>query len=138
MKTWKAARLKSLPGLIQKQNEQLLLTYLLAVSVNDEASFATKAAMLKAIDDIKNYVDENCVPGGTNRNWDSYGKKIGPLTELERSILADPQTSGGLLIAVAPQAVEEVKHLLVSYNLYAETIGFMKAQNEKAVHVELG
>jgi len=54
-KTWKAARLKGLEGLIQKQNEQLLLTYLLAVSVNDEASFATKSQMLSAIDDIKKY-----------------------------------------------------------------------------------
>ncbi|GAB2805776.1 zinc-dependent metalloprotease [Ferruginibacter profundus] len=54
-KTWKAARLKGLEGLIQKQNEQLLLTYLLAVSVNDDASFATKSQMLSAIEDIKKY-----------------------------------------------------------------------------------
>lgn len=54
-KTWKAARLKGLEGLIQQQNEQLLLTYLLAVSVNDDASFATKAQMLKAIEDVKTY-----------------------------------------------------------------------------------
>jgi hypothetical protein len=42
-----------LQGLIQKQNEQLLLTYLLSVSINDEASFATKAQILKAIEDLK-------------------------------------------------------------------------------------
>ena len=54
-KTWKAAPLKGLQGLIQQQNEQLLLTYLLSVSVNDNASFATKAQILKAIDDIKSY-----------------------------------------------------------------------------------
>jgi hypothetical protein len=34
----------------------MLLTYLLAVSINDNASFATKAALLKAIDDIKTKV----------------------------------------------------------------------------------
>jgi hypothetical protein len=54
-RTWKAARLKGLEGLIQKQNEQLLLTYLLAVAVNDEASFATRSQMLSAIEDIKKY-----------------------------------------------------------------------------------
>jgi hypothetical protein len=27
---------------LQKQNEQMVLTYLLAVSINDDASFATK------------------------------------------------------------------------------------------------
>ena len=52
-KTWKAPRLKGMQGLIQKQNEQLLLTYLLAVSVNNDASFATKACMQNAINEIK-------------------------------------------------------------------------------------
>jgi hypothetical protein len=33
---------EGLEGLIQKQNEQMLLTYLLAVSINDNASFTTK------------------------------------------------------------------------------------------------
>jgi hypothetical protein len=54
-KTWKAPRLKGFQKLIQQQNEQLLLTYLLATSINDEASFATKAELLKAIDDLKTY-----------------------------------------------------------------------------------
>jgi len=56
-RTWKAARLTGLQGLILQQNEQLLLTYLLANSVNTDASFATKAAILKAIDDIKTYTE---------------------------------------------------------------------------------
>ena len=52
-KTWKAPRLKALPGLILQQNEQLLLTYLLRLSVSEELSFASHAAILKAIDDIE-------------------------------------------------------------------------------------
>lgn len=54
-RTWKAPRLKGLQGMIQKQNEQLLLTYMLALSINDEASFATRAQILKAIEDLKMY-----------------------------------------------------------------------------------
>lgn len=56
-KTFKAPRLSGLPLLIQQQNEQLVLTYILANSIADDASFATKAAMLKAIDDIKKYAE---------------------------------------------------------------------------------
>ena len=52
-KTWKAPRQKDLPGLILQQNEQLLLTYLLKVSMSDQLSFATQAAILKAIDTIE-------------------------------------------------------------------------------------
>ncbi|MGG9963130.1 zinc-dependent metalloprotease [Ferruginibacter sp. SUN106] len=70
-KTWKAARVKGLEGLIQKQNEQLLLTYLLAVSVNDDASFATKSQMLSAIDDIKKYATAQ-LKTTTDNNYKGY------------------------------------------------------------------
>lgn len=56
-KTWKAPRLKGFQMLIQQQNEQLLLTYILAASINDEASFATKSELIKAIDDLKMYAN---------------------------------------------------------------------------------
>lgn len=55
-KLWNGQKSVGLEGLIQQQNEQMLLTYLLAVSVNDSASFATKAGLLKAIDDLKTKV----------------------------------------------------------------------------------
>lgn len=54
------------------------------------------------IDGIDEYLDLGCIPGGTSRNWQSYGHKIGAITERQKNILADPQTSGGLLIAVDP------------------------------------
>ncbi len=56
-RTWKAPRLTGMVGLIQQQNEQLLLTYLLSNSISGEASFATKAAMMNAINDIKVYAE---------------------------------------------------------------------------------
>ena len=52
-RTWLAPRLNGLEGLILQQNEQLLLTYLLGVSLNDKISFATQAAVLKAIENIR-------------------------------------------------------------------------------------
>ena len=54
-RTWRAPRLKGLEGLILQQNEQLLLTYLIGVSLNADISFATNAAITKAIDDINIY-----------------------------------------------------------------------------------
>ena len=93
-------------------------------------------------DSLKYYIDNKSIPGGTDRNWDSYGHKISfaPNVNIDyaKAILADPQTSGGLLIAVAPQAADEVKELLLSYQLYAETIGVMVAQKDIAVHVQQG
>jgi selenide,water dikinase len=63
-------------------------------------------------DRLIEYVELGSVPGGTNRNWDSYGHKVhfhnGESQLLQKNILADPQTSGGLLIAVAKDAINEV------------------------------
>ncbi len=85
------------------------------------------------------YINNKCVPGGTNRNLDSYGDKIAfeaTVNEMHaKAILADPQTSGGLLIAVAPEAAELVQKLLLSHNLYAEPIGSITDKKEYVVTV---
>jgi len=54
-KIWKAPRQKGFDQLISLQNEQLLLTYLLSVSVNDNASFATRSFAQKGLNDIKTF-----------------------------------------------------------------------------------
>ena len=52
-RTWKAAPRQGFQQMIIQQNQQLLLTYLLAVSIDDNASFATKAAIMEGISSIK-------------------------------------------------------------------------------------
>jgi selenide, water dikinase len=49
---------------------------------------------------LDHYLSLKSVPGGTIRNWESYGHKVAGVDEYKRNILADPQTSGGLLVAV--------------------------------------
>jgi selenide,water dikinase len=47
--------------------------------------------------------------GAAVRNWDSYGQDVAlapGLADWQRDVLADPQTSGGLLISLAPDGVE--------------------------------
>ena len=56
------------------------------------------------LDHLSLYLEKNCIPGGTYRNWKSYGQYIGTITEYQKIILADPQTSGGLMIAVEKDA----------------------------------
>jgi selenide,water dikinase len=54
---------------------------------------------------------DGCVTGASSRNWDGYGRDVtlGPAIGAgERSVLTDPQTSGGLLVACVPQAVDAV------------------------------
>ena len=73
-------------------------------NLNAEVDFAN----IKTLDGVDNYIAQGCIPGGTNRNFDSYGHKIAPMTDLQKAVLCDPQTSGGLLIAVKPDSEKEV------------------------------
>ncbi|MDP4265569.1 MAG: selenide, water dikinase SelD [Bacteroidota bacterium] len=96
------------------------------------------------INDLAYYINRHCVPGGTQRNWDSYGHKISisdileEKSEMVKCILADPQTSGGLLIAVDPGAVTEVELLLKEYNLekHLAPVGYFTAKDEMAVSIQ--
>jgi selenide,water dikinase len=87
------------------------------------------------------YVLEGSVPGGTNRNWDSYGHKVhfgnNENATYQKNILADPQTSGGLLIAVNKDGLEEVIGLLEEHGLskYTQPIGEMVNTSSFAINV---
>ena len=88
------------------------------------------------IDDLKNYIDQKCVPGGTTRNWDSYGDKIANISDYQKTILADPQTSGGLLIAVEEASVEKVKQILSKEGIeFIKPIGRFIKSEEKIIMV---
>ena len=79
------------------------------------------------IPSIKNYLQQGCIPGGTVRNWNSYGQKISPLTNDQRHILSDPQTSGGLLVAVEPQHTAEFETTLKDLRLQnTHSFGYLK------------
>jgi hypothetical protein len=56
-KTWKAARKSGMEALIQMQTEQVLLTYLLSGSIDDNASYITKATLLKSLSDLKTFLE---------------------------------------------------------------------------------
>jgi selenide, water dikinase len=85
---------------------------------------------------INYYLSEKCIPGGTNRNFDSYGHKIGELTPFQRAILCDPQTSGGLLVAVKVEKAAEFAEILRGYNFSTESFGVFIKKQEKLVYVD--
>ena len=56
-KTWKSPRLAGIEKLIQSQTEQILLTYLLAASVNDNNSYLVKSVLLKGLAELKTFIE---------------------------------------------------------------------------------
>ncbi len=61
------------------------------------------------IPEAMHYLKQGSIPGGTLRNFESYHQKVSPLTDTQKYLLCDPQTSDGLLIVVT---TEEESNLL--------------------------
>ncbi|MDY0971041.1 selenide, water dikinase SelD [Siccibacter turicensis] len=80
-------------------------------------------ADVPTLPDVASYIEQGCVPGGTARNFASYGHLMGEMSDAQRSLLCDPQTSGGLLLAVSPDAEAQVKGLAAEHGITLTAIG---------------
>jgi selenide,water dikinase len=68
-------------------------------------------ARVPLITGVRQLAAQGMVTGASGRNWAAYGGEIrlgDTLQPVDQALLSDPQTSGGLLVACAPEAVAEV------------------------------
>ncbi|MBL7765978.1 MAG: selenide, water dikinase SelD [Chitinophagaceae bacterium] len=84
---------------------------------------------------IQDYLSQGCIPGGTNRNWDSYGHKIVLHNDEQKWILADPQTSGGLLVAIHPNHTADFEKFCQEKGLNLESLGRITEKNDKTIYI---
>jgi selenide, water dikinase len=82
------------------------------------------------------YLNQKSIPGGTVRNWESYGHKIGDVSDYQRSILADPQTSGGLLIAVDENEVSAFEDFLKIEGMQLQPFGYLSPEEEYVIRLK--
>ena len=69
---------------------------------------------LKLLPGVAALAEQGIVTGASGRNWASYGAQVAlpaGCPAATRAVLTDPQTSGGLLVACAPQALDAVLDL---------------------------
>ena len=112
-----------------------LLGHLLEMADGANLTAQLDYAAVPRLPGVDYYLAEGCVPGGTLRNFDSYGEKIAPITDEQRDLLCDPQTSGGLLIAVTPEGEAEFLALAAELGLNLAPIGRLLERQRYAVEV---
>ena len=69
---------------------------------------------LPVLDEAREWVRRGVATGASARNWAGYGHEVihaGDWPDWQRNLLTDPQTSGGLLVACAPELAENVLHI---------------------------
>lgn len=86
-------------------------------------------------DALRMYHEKGAVPGGTHRNFASYGAKVNVGEGFIRDLLCDPQTSGGLLVAVHADSAHEVQSIGHAFDLDLRPIGRMVKRGSHRVVV---
>jgi len=77
-----------------------LLGHLLEMCEGSQVAATINFDQIPLLPNLQHYIDLQCIPGGFHRNWKSYGHQVETPKQDAMVALADPQTSGGLLIAV--------------------------------------
>ncbi len=79
-------------------------------------------ARVPLITGVRQLAAQGMVTGASGRNWAAYGGEIrlgDQLQPVDQALLSDPQTSGGLLVACAPEAVDQVLAVFAKHGFAA-------------------
>ncbi len=115
-----------------------LLGHVIEMAEGSGLTAALDYSKIPVIDCAKHYLAQRVVPDATYRNWNSYSSKTkfeAGVNVMEAfSLLPDPQTNGGLLIAARESAVSEIQSILRGAGcLFSAPIGQMVEKQAHAV-----
>jgi selenide,water dikinase len=88
-----------------------LLGHALEIAKGSNAAARIDWKSVPLLEQALEFAREGIMTGASGRNWSGYGARVklgGDIGEIEKSLLTDPQTSGGLLVACSPQACDAV------------------------------
>jgi selenide,water dikinase len=101
-----------------------------------EVSVSLSDEKIPTFDFLKSYLDQFIYPDMTTKNFSAVTSKITTLDARQLFTYCDPQTSGGLLVSIAPEAVDEVLELFRENNVHSScltVIGNVISKEEKSV-----
>ena len=94
-----------------------LLGHLLEIAKGSNAGARIDFKSVPLLPEALEFAREGILTGASGRNWTGYGSRVklgAGIGEAEKAVLTDPQTSGGLLVACKPSAVDEVLQIFRS------------------------
>lgn len=112
-----------------------LLGHLCEVCEGSCVSATVRFKDVPILKNVQKYWAQGCVPGGTKRNFESYGHKVSEMTQEQQDILCDAQTSGGLLCIVKKTAVNEFLRITQEEGMDLKSIGEIKAKRDVLIDI---
>ena len=114
-----------------------LIGHLIEICEASELNAIINFEKVPQIDGLDKYIEMKTFPGGLFKNFKSYKEQIHDITDMQKYVLCDAQTSGGLLVAVDIEGADEVVKFMNSINHPFYEIGEMCEQtdSEKLIRV---
>ncbi|BAO44673.1 selenide, water dikinase SelD [Thiolapillus brandeum] len=119
------AELAALPGVTAMTDVTGfgLAGHLLEICHGSNVSARVEFDSVPLLPHVQDYLAKGCSPGGAQRNFDSYGEHIAPMNERQKQILCDPQTSGGLLVAVDAEGEKDFLQVIQAAGMDLAPLG---------------
>jgi selenide, water dikinase len=106
-----------------------LAGHLLEIARGSDLDAVVSALALPVLPGVKELIAQGHFTGASTRNWEGYGNAVAIAPELPdeiKTLVTDPQTSGGLLACVVPDAADRVLNQFKAAGFsYARAIGHM-------------
>ncbi|AMQ58130.1 selenide, water dikinase SelD [Algoriphagus sanaruensis] len=112
-----------------------LLGHLIEMAEGAHLTAEIILSQLPLIEGIQEYINQFIFPDNTYRNWNAFNTKVRGITGMDLVKFCDPQTSGGLLIAVNKDNKEWFETTLQNHNQAFWEIGQFIPKNEYPVIV---
>lgn len=119
-----------------------ILGHAIEMAEGSQVSIELFYHQIQKVDGVDDYLKLRTIPDATFRNWNSYSNKVqfdkGVNVMEAFNLLPDPQTNGGILIAVDPASEEEVKQLFTKNGLqnFVQPVGKCIMATEKTIQVK--
>jgi selenide,water dikinase len=94
-----------------------LLGHTLEIAKGSGAAARIDWKSVPLLEHAMEFAREGIMTGASGRNWGGYGSRVklgAQIGEVEKALLTDPQTSGGLLVACSPEACDAVLEIFRS------------------------
>lgn len=117
-----------------------LLGHLIEMCEGSGVSAEITYAAIPKLESAIEYARQFIIPDATYRNWNAYSEKVSIAAIVDATesfaLLPDPQTNGGLLFTISPEAFQTINNLAASASAAIYKIGMITKADAKTVYIK--
>lgn len=115
-----------------------LVGHLMTMMKSSGTTAQIRRSALSVLPGVLHLLNDGIAPGGTTRNIESSGDSVAwhdSITEIDRLLMCDPQTSGGLLISLPEDKTDALISDLKRQGITGTIIGEVTKRDDYAVEI---